>query len=103
MLRSISLLVGTIVMGTLIACEPRPDTRLVEDQKTCSEMGHAPGTPIFKQCLAELNERRCRVERSRYGSAHHVDSRDCTRLPGQPSQGARAWRASVVYKHTRKM
>ena len=82
MRKSFLLLPGLLVAGFLLGCAARPDTRLVSDEKTCADMGHPPGTEVFKQCLAELNERRCRVEkRSRYETAHHVDSRDCTRLP----------------------
>lgn len=77
------LLAGFAALGTLIACAPRPDTRLADDQQSCTAMGHASGTPIFRQCLAELNERRCALERNRYGT-RHVDSRECTRVQGQP-------------------
>jgi hypothetical protein len=78
---SLVLLSVLLATGILSGCTARPDTRLVSDEKTCADMGHAPGSEVFKQCLAELNERRCRIEKNRYGSAHHVDSRDCTRLP----------------------
>jgi hypothetical protein len=44
-------------------------------------MGHVAGTPEFKQCMNDLNERRCAVQRSKAGTGSHIATTDCTRLP----------------------
>jgi hypothetical protein len=45
-------------------------------------MGHPVGSDIFKQCLAELNKRRCRmVQEGRSGPLEHEDTVACSRLP----------------------
>jgi hypothetical protein len=57
------------------------DRRLVADQESCRNMGHVPGTPEFKQCMTDLNERRCAVQRAKGGTGSHVATAECTRLP----------------------
>ena len=69
--------------GFLGACSSLQDTRLADDQHTCQQMGHLPDSPAFKQCLAELNERRCAVVSSKSGTRHQA-TEECTRLPSQP-------------------
>ena len=78
----VSLLTPVLLAGVLFGCTPHVDTRLADDQQTCVQMGHAAGSPIFQQCLAELNERRCALAASKTGP-HHVASEDCTRLRTQ--------------------
>jgi hypothetical protein len=68
--------------GFLVACQGQ-DTRLADDQQTCQRMGHLPDNPAFKQCLAELNERRCAVVSTKSGTRHQ-GTEQCTRLPTQP-------------------
>ena len=69
--------------GFLVACSSLQDTRLADDQQTCQQMGHLPDSPAFKQCLAELNERRCAVVSTKSGTRHQ-GTEQCTRLPTQP-------------------
>jgi hypothetical protein len=76
------LLLGSV----LSACTPHQDTRLTGDQQTCATMGHAAGSSMFEQCLADLNARRCGVKNNsqgnRQGTWRHVATEACTRLPG---------------------
>jgi hypothetical protein len=44
-------------------------------------MGHVAGTPEFKQCMSDLNERRCARQRSKAGTGSHIATTECTRLP----------------------
>ena len=69
--------------GFLGACSSLQDTRLADDRQTCQQMGHLPDSPAFKQCLAELNERRCAVVSTKSGTRHQ-GTEQCTRLPTQP-------------------
>jgi len=62
----------------LVGCGS-PDRRLVLDQQNCTDMGHVAGTPMFRKCLDELNDRRCARGSTKTGSSHVVTS-DCTRL-----------------------
>jgi hypothetical protein len=57
------------------------DRRLVADQESCRNMGHVPGTPEFKQCMTDLNDRRCAVQKTKGGAGSHVATAECTRLP----------------------
>ena len=59
------------------------DRRLVADQQSCRSMGHLEGTPQFKQCMNDLNERRCAVLRSKSAPGTHLATTECTRLPEQ--------------------
>ena len=68
--------------GFLVACQGQ-DTRLADDEQTCQRMGHLSDSPAFKQCLAELNERRCAVVSTKSGTRHQ-GTEQCTRLPTQP-------------------
>jgi hypothetical protein len=56
------------------------DRRLAADEQSCLNMGHANGTPEFKQCMNDLNERRCAVQRAKAGAGSHVATTECTRL-----------------------
>jgi hypothetical protein len=55
------------------------DKRLVEDEQSCHAMGHSLGTPDFKQCLQDLNDRRCAMVRKK-NETMHVVTTDCSRL-----------------------
>ena len=57
------------------------DRRLVADEQSCRDMGHVEGTPEFKQCMNDLNERRCARQRSKAGTGSHIATTECTRLP----------------------
>ena len=57
------------------------DRRLVADQESCRNMGHEPGTPEFKQCMTDLNDRRCAVQKAKGGAGSHIATAECTRLP----------------------
>ena len=69
------LLAPTLLSGLLLilGCADQ-DRRLVEDEKSCLQMGHPTGTPEFKQCMTDLNERRCATMTGR-----HVATQACTR------------------------
>ena len=71
--------VATIMLASpfLMGCAV-PDRRMSEDEQSCRSMGHSPGTTIFSQCLADLNDRRCAVARLK-GGERHVASEECTR------------------------
>lgn len=81
-------LIAPLFLGGLAGCvPPHVDNRLAEDQQTCQQMGHPAGSAVFRQCLAELNERRCALAASRPASrsyagegSRHLASEDCTRL-----------------------
>lgn len=76
-----SRLAATLLLGvSLLAGCASEDRRLVEDRQSCLQMGHSPGTPEFKQCMLDLNDRRCAVLQNRAGISHHVATEDCTRL-----------------------
>ena len=74
-----------VLMSLLVGCEI-PDRRLVEDQRSCEIMGHVRGTPVFRQCLSDLNDRRCgrsppRIARGGPSNGGiHVVTTECTRL-----------------------
>jgi hypothetical protein len=76
------LVIGTLAIVLLAGCSPlSPDRRLTEDEQSCQAMGHTPETANFKQCMADLNERRCAMSAGHKGNpSHHVVSTDCTRL-----------------------
>ena len=65
---------GFILVGCAV-----PDRRLAEDQRSCEGMGHAAGTTAFRQCMADLDDRRCTGGGRRNGSTH-VATAECTRL-----------------------
>ncbi len=74
-----------VAMFAVAGCASKRDTRLTDDQQSCVDMGHAPGSAEFKQCMSELNERRCATVTSPTGNrgAHsnrHSSTIDCTRL-----------------------
>ncbi len=56
------------------------DHRLAEDQQSCVAMGHVEGTPEFKQCMADLNQRRCAEAKSKTEGTQHEATVDCTKL-----------------------
>lgn len=67
------------LVSFLVGCAS-PDRRLVEDEASCRMMGHAPSTPLFSECLKDLNDRRCTVAARRGRTPQHVASADCTRI-----------------------
>ena len=69
------------LIALLSACGTTTDRRLSEDKQSCRSMGHTPGTAEFKNCLADLNARRCATSRQKGWGEHHDASLDCTRLP----------------------
>jgi hypothetical protein len=73
-----SSLLAAIALVTGCAGE---DRRLVADEQTCHSMGHLDGTQEFKQCMNDLNERRCAVQKAKTGAGSHVATTECTRLP----------------------
>jgi hypothetical protein len=77
-----SVAAAAVVTIVLLAGCAQQDPRLAEDQQSCLQMGHSTGTPAFKQCMTDLNERRCamvagsgKVQQSR-----HSVTIECTRL-----------------------
>jgi hypothetical protein len=56
------------------------DRRLAEDQQSCIQMGHSPGTPQFNQCMEDLNQRRCATVAAKGAGERHVATEECTRL-----------------------
>ena len=77
-LRRFHLLLLAIAFA-LAGCGAMPDRRLSEDEQSCSTMGHIPGSALFKQCMADLNQRRC-AEVARKGGTSHVSTLDCSRM-----------------------
>lgn len=74
---SAGVIVTSILMGVLLTgCVDKNDRRLVADEKTCREMGHQEDTPEFKQCMADLNDRRC----SSSPKGGHQKTKDCTQI-----------------------
>jgi len=72
---------GTFLVALLTGCAASTDRRLTEDQQSCQAMGHTTGTANFRQCLADLDERRCAMSANmKNGALHHVASADCSRL-----------------------
>ncbi len=67
------------VLGFILVGCAVPDRRMAEDQRSCEGMGHAVGTTGFRQCMADLNDRRCIRGGPRNGSTH-VATTECTRL-----------------------
>ncbi len=64
----------------LAGCNAVPDPRLAGDEQSCRGMGHVAGTASFRQCLVDLNDRRCPLATAKGSLPHHVASMDCTRL-----------------------
>src|SRR5437870_13661133 len=70
-----------LAIASLTGCTSE-DRRLVADRQTCQSMGHVEGTPEFKQCMQDLNERRCPTRKvAKYSGAVHEATTECTRLP----------------------
>jgi hypothetical protein len=71
-----------LAIASLTGCATEEDRRLVADEQSCQSMGHEQGTAEFKQCMNELNLRRCATRQAtkQGGTAHEV-TRECTRLP----------------------
>jgi hypothetical protein len=81
LLRS-TLAASTLLVGValLMGCTSE-DPRLVADAETCQSMGHVNGTAEFKQCMNELNQRRCATRKtSKVGGRIHEPTIECTRL-----------------------
>lgn len=78
---TIALIVTLLTSGLVAGCgAPREDRRLVGDEQTCQQMGHAAGTDVFKQCLADLNQRRCSTLPPQKGRGErHEATQDCTK------------------------
>jgi hypothetical protein len=69
-----------IVIALLTGCASE-DRRLVADEQSCRSMGHVDGTPEFRQCMNDLNERRCATRKAtKQGGSVHEATTDCTRL-----------------------
>lgn len=81
LLRS-TLAAATLLLGVaLVTGCSSEDPRLVADAKTCQNMGHVNGTAEFKQCMNELNQRRCPTRRvSKFGGRIHEATIECTML-----------------------
>src|SRR5204862_2265149 len=81
-LRSRTFLPAPRLIGAFLAgCAEHQDRRLADDQQTCQAMGHPTGSDAFKQCLTELNKRRCRMVREgKTGPLQHKDTPECERL-----------------------
>jgi hypothetical protein len=77
--RKASSAVTLAILAALVAGCASPDHRLIEDQQSCTGMGHAAGTPTFQKCMADLNDRRC-ASRSVKSGTMHVASTECTRV-----------------------
>jgi hypothetical protein len=56
------------------------ERRLAEDQQSCLQIGHSPGTTQFNQCMEDLNQRRCATVTPRAVGERHVATEQCTRL-----------------------
>lgn len=69
-----------LAVASLTGCAGE-DRRLAADQESCRNMGHAAGTPEFRQCMTDLNERRGAVQKAKAGAGSHIATADCTRLP----------------------
>ena len=74
-----SSVAAAAVLGFILVGCAVPDRRLAEYQRSCESMGHAAGTTGFRQCMADLNDRRCSRGGPRNGSTH-VAKIECTRL-----------------------
>jgi hypothetical protein len=71
-----------LAIGSMTGCVSEEDRRLAADEQSCQSMGHADGTPEFKQCMIELNLRRCATRQAtKQGGIAHEITRECTRLP----------------------
>lgn len=67
-----------LAMLLLTGCASE-DRRLVADEQSCRNMGHADGTPEFKQCMTDLNQRRCATRSTKSGTVLERTT-DCTML-----------------------
>jgi hypothetical protein len=68
-----------LLVTFLFSACAQEDRRLAEDQQSCTQMGHSPGTPQFDQCMQDLNQRRCATVTKAFGE-RHVATEECTRL-----------------------
>ncbi|GEM_PF-4181285 len=73
------------VTFAVAGCVSKVDTRLTDDQQSCRDMGHSPGSAEFNQCMSELNERRCATVKAPTTfkgqlTTRHSSTIDCTRL-----------------------
>lgn len=80
------LLTAALLFGAflLVGCAQK-DLRLVEDQQSCLQMGHTPGTAAFQMCMADLNNRRCPLVTTNLHETRHFATEECTRLPSSYS------------------
>ena len=80
--RNMALPMGTLLVASsvLMGCAVLPDRRLTSDEQSCRSMGHSPDTTAFKQCMADLDNRRCAVAHAKGGAERHLPSESCTRL-----------------------
>jgi len=62
--RTGAVAVGISLTLFVVGCAA-PDHRATDDQQSCRSMGHVAGTAGFQACMADLNNRRCAVRRSR--------------------------------------
>ena len=75
-----SAFAATLLLGLLLSGCAQEDRRLAEDQQSCLQMGHSPGTPQFSQCMEDLNQRRCATATAKGIAGRHVATEECTRL-----------------------
>lgn len=76
--RTTSVVTLVVLAALLVGCSG-PDRRVVEDQQSCTGMGHAAGTPTFQKCMADLNDRRCAHGGAKSGRTHVITT-ECTRV-----------------------
>jgi hypothetical protein len=76
--RNYTFATALLLVAFLFSACAHEDRRLAEDQQSCTQMGHSPGTPQFDQCMQELNQRRCATVKG-FGE-RHVATEECTRL-----------------------
>ncbi len=72
------------MLGTLLVARcAQEDRRIAEDHTSCEQMGHTPGTATFRQCMIDLNERRCATVTANFTGSQHVATWECTRIPAE--------------------
>ena len=79
-LRSTQVASMLLIATALLTGCATEDRRLVADEQSCRSMGHSDGTSAFKQCMDNLNQRRCATSSTKVGTLHEA-TKDCTRLP----------------------
>ena len=67
-------------VGSILAGCTNPDTRLIADEASCRSMGHASNTPLYQECLKDLNDRRCALGARKGWTPKLVATAECTRV-----------------------